>query len=196
MNVKSSALKFEKSRSVLPDGRDRGIEGHRHRAERQDNDAQEDRDQTMPCTLHRLTSTGFWWVGRSPDSNELRLSGYHCIHHARVPEVRDGRHLPLTAHPTAAHICNDSRQLMAKRPEKKAAPSKAPELRVLPMQLQIGDRRADERAEWQVIGRPYTTAGGKTVHVCVESVKQPGATDTRTFGAHGRVAVKREGRGR
>jgi hypothetical protein len=84
---------------------------------------------------------------------------------------------------------------MAKRPEKKAAPSKAPELRVLPMQLQIGDRRADERAEWQVIGRPYTTAGGKTVHVCVESVKQP-ARPTLTFGAHGRVAVKREGRGR
>jgi hypothetical protein len=59
------------------------------------------------------------------------------------------------------------------------------------MQLQLGDRLSDERAEWQVIGRPYSTAGGKTVHVRVESVKQPGVTDTRTWGAHERVAVRR-----
>jgi len=42
-----------------------------------------------------------------------------------------------------------------------------------------------------VIGRPYSTAGGKTVHVRVESVKQPGVTDIRTWGASERVAVKR-----
>src|SRR5881296_1947910 len=37
--------------------------------------------------------------------------------------------------------------------------------RVLPMQLQVGDRLADETGEWEVISRPYTTAGGKTAHV-------------------------------
>jgi len=42
-----------------------------------------------------------------------------------------------------------------------------------------------------VIGRPYTTAGGKTVHGRVESMKQPGVTDIRLWGAHERVAVKR-----
>ena len=36
-----------------------------------------------------------------------------------------------------------------------------------------------------------TTAGGKTVHVRVESVKQPGVTNIRTWGAHERVAVRR-----
>jgi hypothetical protein len=62
---------------------------------------------------------------------------------------------------------------MAKPPEKKPAAA-LPSLRVLPMQLQLGDRLVDERAEWQVIGRPYTTAGGlRTIHVRVESVKQP-----------------------
>jgi hypothetical protein len=51
--------------------------------------------------------------------------------------------------------------------------------------------RLDERAEWQVIGRPYTTAGGKMAHVRVESVKQPGVTDILTWGAHERISVKR-----
>jgi len=27
------------------------------------------------------------------------------------------------------------------------------------MQLQIGDRMTDSTGEWQVVGRPYTTAG-------------------------------------
>ncbi len=51
------------------------------------------------------------------------------------------------------------------------------------MDLRLGDRLGDERSEWQVIGRPYSTAGGQTVHVRVESVKQPGVTDIRTWGA-------------
>ncbi len=53
----------------------------------------------------------------------------------------------------------------------------------MPMDL-LGDRLVDERAEWRVIGRPYTTTGGKMAHVRVESVKQPGSTDIRTWGAH------------
>jgi len=65
------------------------------------------------------------------------------------------------------------------------------EIPVLPMELRLGDRLADERAEWQVIGPPYSTAGGKLVHVRVESVKQPGATEIRSWGAHERVAVRR-----
>jgi hypothetical protein len=59
------------------------------------------------------------------------------------------------------------------------------------MQLRLGDRLVDERAEWQVIGRPYSTAGGKTVHVRVESAKQPGVTQISAWGAHERVAVRR-----
>jgi hypothetical protein len=33
------------------------------------------------------------------------------------------------------------------------------------MHLQMGDVLSDEISQWRVIGRPYTTAGGKTVHV-------------------------------
>lgn len=59
------------------------------------------------------------------------------------------------------------------------------------MDLQLGDRLADERSEWQVIGRPYATGGGKTVHVRVESLKQPGVTEIRSWGAHERVGIQR-----
>ena len=37
--------------------------------------------------------------------------------------------------------------------------------RFLPMQLQIGDRMTDSTGERQVVGRPYSTAGGKNTHV-------------------------------
>jgi hypothetical protein len=49
--------------------------------------------------------------------------------------------------------------------------------RVLPMQLQIGDRMTDSTGEWEVVGRPYTTAGGKNTQVRVQRVNQPGVTE-------------------
>ena len=76
-------------------------------------------------------------------------------------------------------------------PEKKREPAAPPTRRVLPMELQVGDRLADETGEWEVIGRPYTTAGGKTAHVRVQRVGQPDFTEIRTWGAHERVSVRR-----
>ncbi len=35
-------------------------------------------------------------------------------------------------------------------------------------QLQIGDRMTDSTGEWEVVGRPYTTNGGKNAHVRVQ----------------------------
>jgi hypothetical protein len=55
--------------------------------------------------------------------------------------------------------------------EKKAQPT---EQRVLPMQLQLGDRIADESGEYEVIGRPYTTNAGKDVHVRVQRSAEEG----------------------
>jgi hypothetical protein len=40
------------------------------------------------------------------------------------------------------------------------------------MELQVGDRLADETGESEVVGRPYTTAGGKTAHVRVQRAGQ------------------------
>src|SRR5437870_3767054 len=75
-------------------------------------------------------------------------------------------------------------------PETKA-PAPTATTRVLPMQLQIGDRLADETGEWEVIGRPYTTNAGKDARARVQRVGQPDVTEIRIWRAHERVTVKR-----
>src|SRR5437867_4642763 len=45
--------------------------------------------------------------------------------------------------------------------------------RVLPMQLKVGDRLADETGEWEVTVRSYTSPGGKNVRARVRRVDQP-----------------------
>lgn len=56
---------------------------------------------------------------------------------------------------------------------------------------QVGDRLTDETGEYEVIGRPYTTAAGKTAHVRVKRVGSSEVTMVRVWGAHERVAVTR-----
>src|SRR5882724_3904893 len=81
---------------------------------------------------------------------------------------------------------------MAKpKPEKKPAAVTPAPTRILPMELKIGDRLVDETGEWEVIGRPYTTAGGKNARVRVQRVGEPRSHRLRTWGAHERVGVKR-----
>jgi hypothetical protein len=69
-----------------------------------------------------------------------------------------------------------------------AAPST---MRILPMQLQVGDRLSEETGEWEVAARPHTTAGGKVAHVRVRRVDQPTIVEERMWGAHERVEVTR-----
>jgi hypothetical protein len=94
---------------------------------------------------------------------------------------------------------------MSKAPEKKRArkadddqlpptprpPAPSIATRVLPVQLQVGDRLSDETGEYEVIGRPYTTNSGKDVHVRVKRVGNAEIMMIRSWGAHERVAVKR-----
>jgi hypothetical protein len=83
-----------------------------------------------------------------------------------------------------------------KRPTQPQLPGMPPPLppgttRVLPMQLQIGDRFTDSTGEWEVVGRPYTTAGGKNTHVRVQRVNQPGVTEVKLWGSYEKVSVRR-----
>ena len=91
---------------------------------------------------------------------------------------------------------------MARQPSKKSdkqldLPSPAPgpppptTIKVLPVQLRVGDRLADETGEWEVIGRPFMSAPGKNAHARVRKVGKPDLTDLRTWGAHELVSVKR-----
>ena len=75
--------------------------------------------------------------------------------------------------------------------EKKREPQAAADTKILPMELRVGDRLADETGEWEVIGRPYTTAGGKNARVRVQRVGQPGVSEIRIWVAHERISVKR-----
>jgi hypothetical protein len=77
------------------------------------------------------------------------------------------------------------------RPEKKSKPAAPAERRILPMELRVGDRLTDETGDWEVMGRPYTTAGGKDARVRVQRVGKPGGTEIRIWRAHERVSVKR-----
>jgi hypothetical protein len=61
------------------------------------------------------------------------------------------------------------------------------------MQLQIGDRITESTGEWEVVGRPYTTNGGKERPRRVQRVNQPGVTETRMWGAYEKVSVRRAG---
>ena len=78
-----------------------------------------------------------------------------------------------------------------KREENKPASACAAEQRVLPMQLQIGDRLVDETGTWEVASRPYTTNAGKDAHIRIKKVGRPDVTEIRIWGEHERVAVRR-----
>jgi len=64
------------------------------------------------------------------------------------------------------------------------------EIRVLSMELKRGDRIADETGEWEIISRPYVSAGGELVSAQVRKIDRPGATALRTWGAHEQVSVR------
>jgi hypothetical protein len=48
----------------------------------------------------------------------------------------------------------------------------------------------DSTGEWEVIGRPFTTAAGQNVHARVRKARQPELTDFRTWGAHEKVSIE------
>ena len=62
--------------------------------------------------------------------------------------------------------------------------------RILPMDLQLRDRIVDETGEYEVIGRPYTTAAGKNAHVRVKRVGSA-VTMIRVWRARERIGVMR-----
>jgi hypothetical protein len=77
------------------------------------------------------------------------------------------------------------------RPSKKREPQAAGDTKILPMELQLGDRITDETGEWEVIRQPYTTAGGRTVHARVQRINEPDSWEIRNWDASRRISVRR-----
>jgi hypothetical protein len=59
------------------------------------------------------------------------------------------------------------------------------------MDLRVGDRLADETGEWEVIGPPYTTAGGRIVHARLQRINVPASWEIRSWDAFKRISVVR-----
>ena len=77
------------------------------------------------------------------------------------------------------------------RPSKKHEPQAAGDTRILPMELLVGDRLANETGEWEVIAPPYTTAGGRIVHARVQRNNEPASWQIRSWDAFKRISVVR-----
>ena len=81
---------------------------------------------------------------------------------------------------------------MAKSPpEKKRKPQAAADPKILPTELQVGDRLADETEEWEVIAAPYSTAGGRMVHARVQRIGEPDSWQIRSWDALKPISVRR-----
>jgi hypothetical protein len=78
-----------------------------------------------------------------------------------------------------------------KPPGKKREPQAAADTKILPIELQVGDRLADATGEWEVIGQPYTTGGGRIVHARVQRINQPASWQIRNWDAFKGISVKR-----
>ena len=77
------------------------------------------------------------------------------------------------------------------RSEKKRKPEPPATIRVLPIELKVGDRLTDERGEWEFAGPMHTSNFGKIVHAGFRLVTQPTIIEVRTGVAHERISVKR-----
>src|SRR5262249_62115664 len=70
---------------------------------------------------------------------------------------------------------------MAKSPpEKKRKPQAAADPKILPTDLQVGDRLGDDTGEWEVIAAPYSTAGGGVIPPRVPRIGEPARWQIRT----------------
>jgi len=67
------------------------------------------------------------------------------------------------------------------------------------MELQVGDRLANETGEWEVIAPPYGTAGGRIVHARVQRIGEPDSWAIWNWDVSKRISVGRasgkEGKG-
>jgi hypothetical protein len=82
---------------------------------------------------------------------------------------------------------------VAKEPKgrKEPRPPASADLSILPVQLQVGDRYSDETGEWEVVSRPVSFRGGKSVRARVQVPGRPESEREDTWEAHQRITVRR-----
>jgi hypothetical protein len=119
-----------------------------------------------------------------PDESILRAKAPEVVRTGKMPSRRPGR---ILGEPGVGGV-----NVMARpRPEKKREPRAAADNKILPMELQVGERLADETGDWEVIAPPYSTAGGRMVHARVQRIDQPDSWEIRSWDDVKRISVKR-----
>jgi hypothetical protein len=118
-----------------------------------------------------------------PDESILRANAREVVRTGKVPSRRPDRILD------GPGVGGDN--VMARpRPEKKREAQAAADTKILPMELQVGDRLADGTRDWEVIAPPYSTAGGRMVHARVQRIDEPASWVIRSWDASKRLSVK------
>jgi hypothetical protein len=62
---------------------------------------------------------------------------------------------------------------------------------LLPMEIRIGDRFMDQDLEWEVVTRPASLHGGKSLRATVQRPGLPESEREITWAAHERVNIRR-----
>ena len=119
--------------------------------------------------------------------------GAGCGCHSRYDSPRALMRIPQGLWGTELVLLRLARRLLARALPMPRSPEPPAIRRLLPMELQLGDRITDETGEWDVISRPYSSADDKLASVHVRKVGQPDVTEIRTWGTHERVSVRRTG---
>jgi hypothetical protein len=118
-----------------------------------------------------------------PDESMLRAKAREVVRTAKTPSRRPDRILG------GPGVGGDN-VIARPRPEKKREAQAAADTKILPMELQVGDRLADGTRDWEVIAPPYTTAGGRMVHARVQRIDDPASWEIRSWDASKRLSVK------
>jgi len=118
-----------------------------------------------------------------PDESILRAKAREVVRTGKMPSGRPDRILG------GPGVGGDN--VMARpRPKKMREAQAAADTKILPMELQVGDRLADGTRDWEVIAPPYSTAGGRMVHARVQRIDEPASWEIRSWDASKRLSVK------
>jgi hypothetical protein len=118
-----------------------------------------------------------------PDEFILRAKAREVVRTGKMPSRRSDR---ILGGPGVGGV-----NVMARpRPEGKRGPAAA-DTKILPMELQVGDRLADGTSDWEVIAPPYSTEGGRMVHARSQKIDRPASWEIRSWDSSKRVSVKR-----
>jgi hypothetical protein len=119
-----------------------------------------------------------------PDESTLRSNAREVVRTGKMPSRRHDRTWD------GPGVGGDN-VMAGPRPKKKREPRAADGTKIIPMELQVGDRLADKTGDREVIAPPYSTTGGRVVHARVQKIDQPASWEIRNWDALKRISVKR-----